>query len=175
MWKKELSWAADFAHAYADHRELAFRAAHGVLRDRAAAEDVVQEVFLHIWSRPRSFDPTRGSLATYIGVLARSRAIDQWRSRQTREAVISRAAAVERPGEHDDATAEQAIRTDLRTRSLRAIETLPPEQREALLLSYGHDLTVREVAARTGAPLGTAKSRVRLGLRRTRSLLEEAA
>ena len=175
MWKTDLWWAADFARAYAEHRELAFRAAHGVLRDRTAAEDVVQEVFLHIWSRPRSFDPSRGSLATYIGVLARSRAIDQWRSRQTRDAALHRAAAAEQPGLQDDATAEQAIRADLRTRSLRAIESLPSEQREALLLSYGRDLTVREVATLTGAPLGTAKSRVRLGLRRTRSLLEDAA
>ena len=57
-----------------------------VLKDPAAAEDVVQDLFLGLWRNPRSYDPTRGSLETYIGVLARSRAIDRSRSRGAREA-----------------------------------------------------------------------------------------
>jgi RNA polymerase sigma-70 factor (ECF subfamily) len=173
MWKYELSDAACFAGAYAEYRDLAFAAANGVLRDAAAAEDVVQDVFLHIWSRPRSFDPDRAPLGTYIAVLARSRAIDQWRSRQARDAALTRAAAAEqRPGDAPDTTADAVIRSDLRAHALHAVAQLPDRQREALLLSYGRGLTVREVAGITGAPLGTAKSRVRLGLRGARALLE---
>ena len=175
MCKINLADPAVFARAYRDHRDLAFTAANAVLRDAGAAEDVVQDVFLRIWSRPRSFDPSRGSLATYIAVMARSRAVDQWRSRQTRAAALERAAAAEEAPIAQDSTADRVIRSDLRGRALRAIDRLPAPQRDALLLSYAKDLPVAEVAGLTGAPLGTAKGRVRLGLRRTRMLLETAA
>ncbi len=175
MCKIDLADPAAYARVYRDHRDLAFTAANAVLRDAAAAEDVVQDVFLRVWSRPRSFDPSRGSLATYIAVMARSRAVDQWRSRQTRAAALERVAAAEQSPEARDATADHVIRTDMRGRALRAIDSLPAAQRDALLLSYAKDLPVAEVATLTGAPLGTAKGRIRLGLRRTRTLLETAA
>ena len=68
----DLTDPAVFARTYREHRDLAFTAANAVLRDAGAAEDVVQDVFLRIWSRPRSFDPSRGSLATYIAVIPTS-------------------------------------------------------------------------------------------------------
>jgi RNA polymerase sigma-70 factor (ECF subfamily) len=174
MLKIDLTDPACFARAYRDHRARAFSIANRVLRDPAAAEDVVQDVFAEIWSRPRAFDARRGSLSTYIGVLARCRAIDQQRSRKAREAALARAAAAEPPPDPHESPAETTIRADERGRTLRALDELPAEQRDAVLLNFGGGLTVPEIARVTGIPLGTAKSRVRLGLRKSRTLLEAA-
>jgi RNA polymerase sigma factor (sigma-70 family) len=69
-----------FERAYREHRAAAFAAAVHVLRDAAAAEDVVQDAFMQLWNRPGAFDDRRGSLRGYITLLARSRAIDRWRA-----------------------------------------------------------------------------------------------
>jgi RNA polymerase sigma-70 factor (ECF subfamily) len=176
VFKPDLADPGDFAKVYQRHRGRAFAAAQGVLGDPAAAEDVVQEVFLRIWSRPRMFDATRGSLETFIAMTARSRAIDLLRSRARRDAVVARAAEDARlPEEDHDAVSEQAIRSELRASTLRAVAQLPPAQREAVLLNYAGGLTVPEIAERTGVPLGTAKSRVRLALRHARAVLDAAA
>jgi RNA polymerase sigma-70 factor, ECF subfamily len=174
MSKFDLADPSDFADAYRRHRRQAFVAADCVLNDAAAAEDVVQEVFLRIWARPRMFDATRGSLETFIAVTARSRAIDMLRSRTRRDAAIARAGGAERSLEAPDALVDGAIRAELREHALRALARLPAAQRDAVLLSYGRGLTMPEVARLTGVPLGTAKSRLRLALRRTRALLEPA-
>jgi RNA polymerase sigma-70 factor (ECF subfamily) len=163
-----------FARAYRDHRARAHSIANRVLRDPAAAEDVVQDVFAEIWARPRSFDARRGSVSTYIGVLTRSRAIDHQRTRKAREAALARVVAAEPPPDPHESPAEATIRADERGRALRALDELPAEQRDAVLLNFGGGLTVPEIARITGIPLGTAKSRVRLGLRRSRTLLEAA-
>lgn len=175
MSRPDLADPSDFAEAYRRHRRQAFVAADCVLNDAAAAEDVVQEVFLRIWSRPRMFDATRGSLEAFIAVTARSRAIDMLRSRKRREAAIARAGAADPPLEAHDAIVDEAIRAELRENALRVLAQLPAAQRDAVLLSYGRGLTVPEIARLTGVPLGTAKSRLRLALRRTRALLEPAA
>jgi RNA polymerase sigma-70 factor (ECF subfamily) len=175
MLRYDLTDQAAFAGAYREHRARAFAAANGVLRDAAAAEDVVQEVFLQLWSRPQAFDESRGSLGTYVAVMARSRAIDVRRARRARDAATERAAHAEPAAPARDTTAERAISADLSSRALRVLEQLPAEQRDVMLLNYGRGLTVPEIARLTGVSLGTAKSRVRLGLRRTRALLEPAA
>jgi RNA polymerase sigma-70 factor (ECF subfamily) len=175
VFKLNLADPADFAEAYRRHRRRAFVAADCVLHDAAAAEDVVQEVFMRIWSRPRMFDARRGSLETFITLTARSRAIDLLRSRGRRDAAIARAGEAAREPDDHDTVPDQAIRAELRASTLRAIAQLPPAQREAVLLNYAGGLTVPEIAQRTGVPLGTAKSRVRLALRQTRAVLDAAA
>jgi RNA polymerase sigma-70 factor (ECF subfamily) len=145
-------------------------AANAVLRDPVAADDVVQEVFTELWSRPRGFDPRRGSLATYVTMLARCRALDARRARRTLDAALERAAAAEPRGQTADEPADAAVLAETRTRALRAIDRLPPAQRDALLLVFGRGLTIRELAQVTGTPLGTAKSRVRLALSKSRQV-----
>lgn len=165
-----------FDRAYRDHAAQMLTAANRVLRDPAAAEDVVQDVFMHLWRNPRSFDSRRGALGSYLTMMARSRALDRWRTRTAREAAADRAKA-ERSTESltaEDA-AEPVIRRDGERRVLRALEKLPGDQREAVLLAFGRGLTAREIAAAAGVPLGTAKSRVRLGLEKARSELSAAA
>src|SRR3954469_11458269 len=81
----------EFNETYRELAPLALASANRVLRDEAAAEDVVQDVFMQLWLRPESYDPARGSLASYVSMLARSRALDRWRSRSAREHAVERA------------------------------------------------------------------------------------
>ncbi len=165
-----------FDDAYKQHRGAMFAAANRVLRDAAAAEDVVQDVFMHLWRNPRSFDESRGALGTYLTMMARSRALDRWRSRAARDAAVERTAQqAEIRTDTQESAAEPVIRRDSSRRVLAALQTLPNDQREAVLLAFGGGLTTREIADRAHVPLGTAKSRVRLGLMKARESLEAAA
>lgn len=166
----------EFDRAYDEHRPAMLAAATRVLRDRAAAEDVVQDVFVALWRKPSAYDPRRGPLGSYLTMMARSRAVDRWRSRTSREAAVERSAvqiSTERVQQED--AAEPVLRRDGERRMLRALERLPGEQREAVLLAFGKGLTAREIAQAAGVPLGTAKSRVRLGLQKARAELVSAA
>ena len=165
-----------FNEAYRKLAPMALAAANRVLRDEAAAEDVVQDVFMQLWLRPSSFDPARGTLTSYITMLARSRAVDRWRTRSARESAVERSAEQERVHNTDqESAAEPVIRRERSRTLLGALQTLPTDQREAVLLAYGRGLTAQEIARATGIPLGTAKSRVRLGLRKARESLQAAA
>ena len=160
-----------FERAYREHRATAFAVAVHVLHDPAAAEDVVQDAFMHLWNRPGSFDHRRGSLRGYIAMVARSRAIDRWRVQSAQESAAERfKAAVWR--EPEASAAERSIERERSARLVSVLDGLPPTQREALLLAFGGGLSMSEVAAAIGVPLGTAKSRVRLGLARLRDLAE---
>jgi RNA polymerase sigma-70 factor, ECF subfamily len=173
----DLGTRADFARAYGEHARAAFTAAVRVLGDAAAAEDVAQDVFLALWRDPAKYDPARGSLRTYVVVMARSRALDRVRTRVAREAAIERLQSQEDlSGRRQEAPDDIVLRRDGASRVLRAVRELPAGQREALALSFAGGLSAREIAASTGVPLGTAKSRLRLGLSKTRARLElEAA
>jgi RNA polymerase sigma-70 factor (ECF subfamily) len=164
-----------FALAYERHRAVALRAADAVLHDRAAAEDVVQEVFADLWARPGRFDASRGTLGAYVALRARSGAIDAHRARRARESAQARAGAAEPGPAAPESPADAALRAELRERLKRALAQLPAAQRAAVLLTSAHGFSMSELAHLTGTPLGTAKSRVRLGLARTRVLLESAA
>ena len=164
-----------FQAAYEQLAPRALAAANQVLRDQAAAEDVVQDVFMQLWLKPDSFDPDRGSLASYVTMMARSRALDRWRSRSARDAAVERSADQVRTEYSDqESAAEPVIRRERSRRLLGALDGLPGDQRDALLLAYGRGLTAHEIATVTGIPLGTAKSRVRLGLRKVRENLVAA-
>lgn len=167
---------ASFNDAYSRLAPLALSSANRVLRDEAAAEDVVQDVFLDLWRRPEAYDPRRGSLPRYVSMLSRSRALDRWRSRSAREAAVDRSVQEHRvaPDTSEDA-ASPVIRREGSLRLLGALESLPRDQREAVLLAYGRGLTAQEISRAAKVPLGTAKSRVRLGLQKARSELQVAA
>lgn len=138
-----------------------------VLGDRAEGEDVLQEVFLRIWEEPERYSPARGSVDAWLIATVRSRAIDRLRRR------IARVRAVERAS---DATPRFALAPG-RTSStvVQAVQQLPLDQREVIELAYFEGLTQTEIAARIGQPLGTVKSRVRLGMAKLRQAFEELA
>lgn len=166
-----------FDDAYRQLAPQAIAAANRVLRDEAAAEDVVQDVFMQLWTRPSSYDAARGPLSAYVTMMSRSRALDRWRSRSARDAAVERTKEEARVAGAaiEEAADEQVIRRDRNRRLAGAIKHLPEEQRDALLLAYGRGMTASEIAEATAIPLGTAKSRLRLGLRKTRENLVAAA
>lgn len=163
-----LADAAAFERAFHSHRDAMVATAHQVLRDRAAAEDVVQDVFLHLWLVPHAYDARRGGLRAYLTMIARHRALDRWRSRAVAAGATERLAAqVAMHAAPDDSAADRVMRAETAAAVRQAVAALPRAQREAILLTYGAGLSVPEVARATAAPLGTAKSRVRLGLHAT--------
>jgi RNA polymerase sigma-70 factor (ECF subfamily) len=172
--RESLSDPKVFERAYREHRAAAFAVAVHVLRDPAAAEDVVQDSFMHLWHRPGSFDHRRGSLRGYISMVARSRAIDRWRAQAAQESTAQRFNAT-LGREPERCTSERMIERERSAGLVSVLDRLPPPQREALLLAFGGGLTTSEIAAAVGVPLGTAKSRVRLGLAKLRELAEGVA
>ena len=168
----DLGEPGQFEQAYRRHAPRAVAAAQAVLGDHARAEEVAQEVFCRLWRDPRRFDPQRGELGAYVVLMARSRALDLWRNDQTgrraRERMEAAAARTESPVEvrPDAVTERRAERAIL----LRGLGGLPAPQREALVLTYWGDLPVAEVARRCSVPLGTVKSRLRLGLEKLAGL-----
>jgi len=157
----------NFDDAYRRYRPEALAAASRILRDPAAAEDVVQEVFAQLWRRPQSYDERRGSLGAYVALLARSRAIDHWRSQNVREHAVERLSAGSQV-RHERSAADRAIEREGSARAVAVLDRLPSRQREALLLSFATGLSAREIAVAVGVPPGTVKSRVRLGLQKLR-------
>ena len=174
MWQR--AWnRAEFEVAYRDLSPRAHAIATRVMRDSSAAEDVVQEVFAELWRRPQAFDPGRGSLSAYVSMLTRCRALDRLRSLATVEAAEKTARESDAPVGPPESAADPVLRREQSQKMLHALGQLPAEQREAVLLTYGLGLTTSEVARAVHVPLGTAKSRVRLGLRKARTALEQAA
>lgn len=134
-----------------------------ITQDATLAQDVVQEAFVGIWRNAARFDAGRASARTWIMSIAHNRSIDAIRRRRPAQELpdpeMPPPAALTSP----DIWAEVAGRMDA-DRVRAAVMTLSPVQREAIALAYFSGLTQQEIADRTGAPLGTVKSRVRLGL-----------
>jgi RNA polymerase sigma-70 factor (ECF subfamily) len=144
--------------------------------DTQLAEDLTQEVFLRLWRRPDLYDVSRGRFVTWLLSVARNRGIDERRSRGRRfryETPPSLAAedmlASAATSEGDDA----AILSDERIVIQKALGTLPAEQRLAIQLAYFGGYTQQEIAKGLGQPLGTVKTRIRLGLQKLRALMIE--
>ena len=140
-----------------------------VIGDARAAEDVSQDVFVTVWDRPGAFDPDRGSLPTWLGTLAHRRDVDHVRRGEARRRRAIKDAA--RPVSTPDVE-EMALALVTAERVRAALDTLPDEQRRAIQLAYFGGKTYRQVAEVLGIPEGTAKSRLRLGLRRIADVLE---
>jgi len=159
-----------FRGVYDEHAPAVHAAALAVLGDPVRTQDVVQDVFLRLWRRPEAFDPTRGTLSTYLRLLARSRALDVWREARALGRATERLELSARDAE-PDMTHRPATATELRYERAAvraALRRLPLEQREAVVLAYWGGLPVEHIARREEIPLGTAKSRVRLGLAKLR-------
>jgi len=145
-----------------------------VLRQPDDVEDVVEETFWQAWRQASRFDPTRGAVQTWLLTIARSRALDRARAvRRRRESplegadgeVVVEQAAPSDPGLDAEASERRRIVTT-------ALSELPAEQRETLELGYYGGLSQSEIAERTGQPLGTVKTRMRLAMQKLRSQLQ---
>ncbi len=163
---------AAMARLYDRFAPLVTALAVRMLRDRAAADELVEDVFVEIWRRSSQYDGGRSRLATWIATIARSRGIDRIRTRQRQGRVG--AADDTSPNAVAAPAADPAVRVladEQRVRISRALRTLAPEQREALELAYFNGLTQVQVAERLSRPLGTVKTHMRLGLIRLRDEL----
>jgi RNA polymerase sigma-70 factor (ECF subfamily) len=165
-----LSDPATFSRVYDEQSRGVYAAAYRILGNAAQAQDVVQDVFLKVWRKPASFDSRRGELGSYLRLMARSRALDLWREGQAAGRASDRlklvvAGAEARP---EDRPALMAERADLSRTLKRALDVLTATQREAVVMAHWGGLTADEIARRSDVPLGTAKSRIRLGLTKLR-------
>ena len=150
-----------------------FAIAIGILKNREAAEDVLQDVFVQIWEKAPLYDPTRGKPATWAITLVRNKAIDRVRSSQRRARLhddLQREA--ELSDQSDDYTSLDAAASGERGKLLlAALKELPAEQRQVLELAFFASLSQSEIAAQLGAPLGTIKARIRRALVKLRDLI----
>jgi RNA polymerase sigma-70 factor (ECF subfamily) len=152
---------------------IAMALALRILKVPSEAEDVVQDAFVEAWKRAASFDSRRGSALSFVLNITRSRALDRLRSRGAGDRASAALSREEKgPVPLPIENAEQ--RQD-RDRIQAALQALPQEQRAVLELAYFEGLTQTEIAARTGDPLGTVKTRSRLALEKLAGLLGEGA
>ena len=154
-----------------------FSMSYSLIREYSAAEDATQEVFASLWSRAGRFDPERGVFRHWFLHLAHNRVIDEIRKRRR---VSLRTAdkppedaglRLESPGN----TADQAISAVMFGEATIAMRSLPEEQRAAVVMAYLEGATQQEIADRTGVPLGTVKTRLRLGLIKLRKQMLKSA
>ncbi|WP_410652640.1 ECF RNA polymerase sigma factor SigK [Amycolatopsis sp. cmx-4-54] len=147
-----------------------FGTALRVLRSRAIAEEVTQEVMLEIWRKAAHYDPARAKVSTWALTIAHRRAIDRVRSEQSARDREDRADLLDLRRPYDD-VAEAALSTEEHDLVRGALSALTELQRESILLAYFQGLTCQEVADRLGVALGTIKTRLRDGMIRLRDTL----
>ena len=157
---------------YERHAGRALAIALRIMHSRAEAEEVVQDTFLEVWRRAAQYDRSRGGAGVWIATIARSRAIDRVRARGTAERTAS--AAADEPRSEARGVLEEVEQRSARERIAAALGELPAEQRTAIELAYFEGLSQSEIAARTGDPLGTVKSRIRIALGRLASVFGAA-
>ena len=155
---------------YDRYGRVVFGVLYQMLGSPEAAEEVTQDAFHAVWRRARTYRAERGSVRVWLLAIARNAAID-WRrtkgKRQEREATMDDAVALV-----EEVALEDRVITTLRAERVRAaVATLPAEQREVLSLAFWSGLSQTEIAARTSVPLGTVKTRVRLGMAKLRERL----
>ena len=144
----------------------------GALRDRDAVEDVHQEIFLEVWRRGPAYDPARGSLGTWIMLIARSRAIDHQRRRVPEPLDPQSAAGAAL--DHEDIVASPDLLIERWAMAVR-LAGLPHEEARVLRMRFHEGLSQSEIAERTGIPLGTVKSYMVRALGRLRDVMEAEA
>ena len=161
-----------FETIYDRYHGRAYSLARRITGRAGDAEEATQDAFLAVWRGASRFDPERARLATWLLTLVRNRSIDRLRrgSSQALHQVLTEAAAesIEAP----ERTDEQVLAIQEHDRARRSVAELPPEQREVIDLAYFAGFTQREIAAKIGVPLGTVKSRARLGLLKLRDAAE---
>src|SRR3954447_12605613 len=163
--------AASFESAYRVHARGVFHVALQVLGDPTQAQDVVQDVFLRLWRDPARYDPRRSPIGSYLRMVARSRALDLWREAQVAVRANARMRALA-AGDEDPLDQRPVALVERRVADAlvrRALMRLPDVQREAIVLTYWGGLTAEQIADGSGTPVGTVKSRIRLGVMKLRA------
>jgi RNA polymerase sigma-70 factor, ECF subfamily len=155
---------------YDKHARLLYGLILRILRDRSEAEEVLQEVFVQVWTRAETYNAELGSPVAWLVRIARNRSIDRFRANSVRARTVE---ATPQPPPVETPETHAAMSEQQRTVA-RALQALPPEQRLLIEEAYFRGLTQSELAERFGLPLGTVKTRVRTGLMTLRRELQQA-
>lgn len=155
---------------YDRHSRLLYGLILRILRDRSEAEEVLQEVFVLVWTRAETYNVALGSPAAWLVRVARNRAIDRLRANSVRLRAVESAPAPPVA----DSPETSAARSEQQRAIARALEELPPEQRVLIEQAYFLGLTQSELAERFKLPLGTVKTRIRTGMIALRQQLSQA-
>ena len=158
---------------YDEHAGLVYGLARRVTRDEQLARDITQEVFTYLWELPGRVDLTRGSLRSYLAVVAHRRAVDEVRRQERRTRTEAASALPEAEDGPEVEVVAAATESWRKTQLAAMLDRLPADQRLAVELAYYNGLTYTQVAKALGIPEGTAKSRLRLALARLRALLDD--
>jgi RNA polymerase sigma-70 factor (ECF subfamily) len=142
---------------------------------RSAAEDVVQEAFVSLWRAGDRYDASRGSLRTWVLGIVRNRAIDGLRRATVHDSRRASDEGIEERFAAPDSTEGEIVRRDEAAGVRAALGTLPPDQLKVIELAYFGGFTHTEIADMLGAPLGTIKGRMRLGLQQLRRTMDGTA
>ena len=157
---------AALSELYDRYSGLVYSQAQRILRDAGAAEEVLQDLFYQVWRTAERFDPSRGSLAGWLLVAARNRAISRLRGSSGR---------FEEPEENGvalSASLENSSTQNLLLEKVRTVmDSLPPAQREAVEFAYFEGMSHSEIAEKTGQPLGTIKTRIRSAMEMLKKVL----
>jgi len=169
---------AALARLYDNYAAIVYSFAVRILGDRSSAESVVQDVFLTVWRKAEQFSPDRGTLCTWLLTLTRNKAIDALRSsagtRARQVPISSDPAAFEVRAGVDDPLSSAILR-EKRELVRRALASIPDDQRTPIYLNFYGGLSHQEISDKLGVPLGTVKTRIRLGLDRLRLELRQAS
>lgn len=151
-----------FREVYARYSQVVFNLAFRMLRSREEAEEVVQEIFLQVWNKAGTYDPERGAISTWIVNIARSRAIDKLRTLGYRDQTTE--LIEDRVNSRSDDSSIVEDREESRKVIREALNSLPENQRVAIEIVFFEGLTHIEAAERLNEPVGTIKTRIRLGV-----------
>ncbi len=163
-----------FEVIYDRYGDLVYSTALRVLRDPHLAEDISQEIFVRLWRKPDSYVAERGRFLTWLISVTRNRAVDEVRARGRRqryETASPEEQERELPAGEAIDPALNAQLTEERRIVRAALAELPPEQRQAIELAFFGGLTQQEIADTLAQPLGTVKTRIRLGMQKLRARL----
>lgn len=166
---------ASLTEIYDRYHRAVFGVAFRITTDRTHAEDVVQEVFVSLWKKPEAYQPARGSMGTWLMSASHHKAVDLVRReeslRRRRDLVAVDVEQQLREEHLAEPVEEQAGERWQAARVRKALAALPEAQRQAMVLAYFGGYTQREVAAVTGVPLGTVKTRMLAAMRKMRDVL----
>lgn len=159
------------ADLYDRHAPTLHALARRILMGSPDAEEVLQEVFLHVWNNAARHDAGRSSVSTWLVLITRSRAIDRLRNRKVVERVHEAAHREDAAGHASPEGVESVFFRERRQRVKSELDKLPPEQKQVLEMAFYEGLSQSEIAERQALPLGTVKTRTLLAMKKLRGAL----
>jgi RNA polymerase sigma-70 factor (ECF subfamily) len=159
---------------HGQYANLVYSVAYRVLNDQMAAEEVTQDTFMRLWNKSYSFDPEKGRFVTWLLTVTRRLAIDVLRQRQRREPQSGLLFMDEDPGLWENILSVDGS-ADLRRNLQSVLNEIPPEQRDLIELVYFYGMSHTDISETLNLPLGTVKTRIRLGMQKLRTAWASAS